>query len=185
MRHFLAYIVTYVIAALLIGGAALFGWVRSAQLTFATEQTVVAQFEPARPDTFQWETLGARSYERNCANCHGRDGAGWDQYPGVRHTSRLFGAEGGRAFLVDLHLYGLASDRWRAPMPPMGHIQDVELAAVLNHVLTHFGGDALPPGAVLYQPGDIAARRGERLSPWEVNERRPSLARSRQDPADN
>jgi mono/diheme cytochrome c family protein len=176
MRHFFAYVATYTIAVLLIGGAALFAWMRSAQLALTHERTILAQFEPARTDAFEWEALGARSYERNCANCHGRDGEGWDQYPGLGHTARLFAASNGRDYVVDLHLYGLTSRRWRAPMPPMGHIQDVEMAAVLNHLLTHFGNQRdLPPGATLYGPSDVTARRGARLSPWDVEARRPAL----------
>jgi hypothetical protein len=42
MRHFLAWIATYTIAGLLIGGAALFAWMRSAQLVISDEGTVVA-----------------------------------------------------------------------------------------------------------------------------------------------
>jgi mono/diheme cytochrome c family protein len=182
MRHFIANVATYVIAVLLIGGAALFAWMRSAQLALTDERTILAQFEPARVAGFEWETLGKLAYERNCANCHGRDGTGWDQYPGVGHTSRLFAATHGREYLIDLHLYGSTSDRWRAPMPPMRHIQDVELAAVLNYVLTRFDtGRTLPSDAELYRPADIAGRRGARLSPWQVEERRPQLAHSREE----
>lgn len=174
MRHLLANLATYLIAALLVTGAALFAWVRSAQLVLSEERTVLAGFHPAAADEFRWERLGSDSYVRNCANCHGRAGEGWDQYPGLGHTARLFAEPGGREYLLDLHLYGLTSRRWRAPMPPMGHMQDVELAAVINHVLTSFGNERyLPRGAGLYLPSDVAARRGRGLSPRAANARRP------------
>jgi hypothetical protein len=177
MRHLLANIATYTIAALLVIGAALFSWVRSAQLTITTESTVLAQYEPTPGYEFRWQWLGAASYERNCLNCHGTAGQGWDQYPGVHHTAEIFAAPGGRDYLIDVHLYGLTSDRWRAPMPRMSHMQDVELAAVLNYLLTHFDlRGAFPDDAPLYVPGDVAARRGQRLSPWDVNDRRPAVA---------
>ncbi len=177
MRHFLANIATYTIAALLIVGAALFAWVRSAQLALSDEPTLLAAFEPAPAHEFRWTVLGAASYERNCMNCHGRNGRGWDQYPGLGHTVALFMAPGGREYIIDLHLYGLTSERWRAPMPRMGQIVDVELAAVLNHVLTNYGNQRLlPADATLYVPADIAARRDQRLSPWDVNARRPTVA---------
>ena len=77
--------------------------------------------------------------------------------------------------MVNVHLYGLASRRWRAPMPPMGHISDVEMAAVINHVLTRFGSEgALGPDTPLLDPEDVAAQRGLRLSPEAVNRQRPT-----------
>lgn len=173
MRHLVANIATYTIAALLILGSALFAWMRSSQLVLSDEQYTLARYEPAPAHDFEWREVGEHSYASNCRNCHGREGQGWDQYPGLSDTARLFAAPGGREYLVELNLHGLTSPRWGAPMPSMGHLQDVELAAVLNHVLTHFGNTP-PAGARLYVPADIAALRGTKRSPWEVNELRPS-----------
>lgn len=177
MRHFLANVVTYTIGGLLVVGAGLFAWVRSSQLAITDESAVLARYQPTPAHEFRWRELGSSSYVRNCMNCHGRDGEGWDQYPGLSHTTELFSAPGGRDYVVDLHLYGLTSPRWRAPMPPMGHIHDTEMAAVINHVLTSFGNEARIDGAPLYTPADIAARRGQRLSPREVDRRRPTGGR--------
>ena len=176
MRHFLVNLATYLIAAMIVLGAALFAWVRSSQLVLSDEATVLARHAPAEAHEFEWQQLGADSYLRNCAACHRRDGGGWDQYPGVGHTARLFAAPGGREYVVDLHLYGLDSPRWRAPMPPMGHMTDVEMAAVINHVLTHYGAAGeLPADARLYVPADVAARRGQGLRPGEVDRFRPEV----------
>jgi mono/diheme cytochrome c family protein len=174
MRHFIANVATYTIAVLLVGGAALFAWMRSAQLVITDEATVLAAADPAYAREFDWERLGRASYERNCRTCHLGDGSGWDQYPGLSHTAALFGAPGGPEYLIDVHVYGLTSDRWRAPMPPMGHIQDAELAAVLNHVLSSFGNQRARSEGALYEPADIAARRGLGETPWTVNARRPA-----------
>lgn len=174
MRHLVANIAIYAIAGLLLGGAALFAYARSAQLVLSDEEAVLARFDPSPELDFEWETIGGGSYIRNCMNCHGREGEGWDQYPAVAHAGGIFVVPGGREYLVDVHLYGLTSDRWRAPMPPMGHIQDVELAAVLNYLLTNFGNEhVLPADAEMYRPADVKARRGLGLDPWRVNERRP------------
>ena len=81
----------------------------------------------------------------------------------------LYARPGGRDYLVDLHLYGPASDRWRAPMPRMPHLGDVELAAIVNHVLTHYGNAPLVGDAPLVTPAEIAARRGRSLRPRDVN----------------
>jgi mono/diheme cytochrome c family protein len=172
MRHLLANIITYAIAGLLIAGAAAFAWMRTAQLALVREADVIARYEPAPSAEFWWHELGRISYERNCSNCHGAAGAGWDEYPPLKPAAALFAAPGGRDYLVDLHLYGLTSRRWGAPMPRMRHMHDAELAAVLNHILTTFG---TARDEALYVPADIAARRGQRLSPADVNRRRPVL----------
>ena len=173
MRHFLANVTTYGIALLLIGGAALFAWARSAQLTVTNEAAVLAAYAPATDTEFRWQTLGAESYTRNCSTCHLRDGSGWDQYPPLDRTAALAATPAGRDYLADLHLYGLATGRWRAPMPPMGHLRDLEMAAVINHVLTRFGTVPADDRARLYRPDDIAARRGQAITPAEVGSLRP------------
>jgi mono/diheme cytochrome c family protein len=170
MRHFLANIMTYAIAALLFSGAAAFAWMRSAQLALVTERDVIARYEPAPAGEFRWHELGRISYQRNCANCHGTAGEGWDEYPPLQPAAALFVVPGGRDYIIDLHLFGLTSHRSGAPMPRMAHMHDTELAAVLNHILTTFG---TVPDDDLYVPHDIEQRRGQNLSPRDVNRRRP------------
>lgn len=172
MRHFLANIVTYTIAALLIAGAAAFAWMRSSQLALATESDIRAQHEPAASTDFDWTALGSGGYERNCANCHRSDGSGWDQYPAVTDAYRLAGSDDGMGYLVDVHLYGLTSPRWGAPMPPMAHMLDVELAAVINYVV-HELGDGAPAGLPVLRPEHVRLRRDRGLSPADVNALRP------------
>jgi mono/diheme cytochrome c family protein len=179
VRHFLANIAIYLIAVFLLGAAALFGWVRSAQWVISSEQNILAQFTPAPADAFAWAQLGASAYRRNCENCHGPEGLGWDQYPGLDHTARILSAPGGRTYLTDLHLYGLTSPRWGAPMPPMGHMHDVELAAVINHVLSHFGNEQMVGENAFYRPEDIRERRELERSPGEVNKQRPKVVTTR------
>ncbi|CAN5660887.1 hypothetical protein BH23GEM9_BH23GEM9_23930 [soil metagenome] len=174
MRHFLANIITYAIATLLFLGAAAFAWMRSSQLLLADEPTFISRYAPAEDLEFHWHDLGRQSYARNCTNCHGSDGTGWDQYPPLTGIATLHALPGGPEYLIDLHLYGLASDRWGAPMPVMGHIHDVELAAVINHIIAGFGGAA--GDFTPFQPRDIAARRGQQLSPRDVDEQRPGEA---------
>jgi mono/diheme cytochrome c family protein len=155
MRHLLANIATYTIATLLVIGAALFAWLRSSQITFAHEATLVERFAPG-PREFRWEELGRMSYQRNCLNCHGPAGEGWAEYPPLVAVAALYDLPGGRENLIDLHLHGRSSDRFGAPMPRMAHLSDVEIAAVLNYILTVFGGFA---PETRYLPEDVAARR--------------------------
>lgn len=174
MRHFLANIVTYSIAIFLLAGATVFAWMRSAQVVVTSESAVLAAYEPRAGAEFQWQELGASSYRRNCMNCHGAEGQGWDQYPGLERFPAIYASSGGSEYTIDLHLYGLASPRWRVPMPPMGHLRDVEMAAVINYTLTAFGERPRAQPLQLLRPEDIAPRRGSDLSASEVNRRRPA-----------
>jgi hypothetical protein len=93
MRHFIANVATYTIAVLLVGGAALFAWMRSAQLVITDEATVLARRRPGIRARVRLGAAGRASYERNCRTATA-DGSGWDQYPGLGHTAALFGAPG-------------------------------------------------------------------------------------------
>lgn len=171
MRHFIANIAIYVIGSFLVVGAALFAWMRSEQLVITDEATMLAHHAPAEAHAFDWQALGEPAYVSNCMSCHGRQGEGRDEYPPIAHIGALHAAPGGRDYLIDVHLYGLASERSGVPMPPMGHMPDVAIAAVINHLLARFGMEL--DEADLYLPEQVAARRGARLSPYAVNERRP------------
>jgi mono/diheme cytochrome c family protein len=173
MRHLLGNIVIYVLVSILLVGAAAFGWMRSSQIALTTEEVVVAGFQPAEAHEFEWRAVGRQSYVANCMACHGRDGRGRDQYPPLDQTFGIAASPGGPEHLIDLTLHGLASERWRAPMPPMGHMPDVEIAAVLNHVIATSARLAGTPPPSLLVPADVAARRGQRLSPRDVERQRP------------
>jgi mono/diheme cytochrome c family protein len=156
MRHLLANILTYTIALLLFVGAVLFARMRSSQYTLTYQSTVLAGYEPAEGEQFRWREIGAQTYRRNCQSCHGRDGSGWDQYPGVRNASTMAQNPAGRAQLIDIHLHGLARQGSPTPMPGMGHLHDVEVAAVLNHIVEVFGSDTT---AHPFTPSEIRQRR--------------------------
>ena len=172
MRHFITNVFTYVLAALLVLGSAVFAWIRSSQLVVSDEMSSLARFEGTPETPEAWRALGMSAYEANCRRCHGPEGQGWDQYPPLTGVDQLLAAPGGRDYLIALHLFGVASDRWRAPMPAMGHMHDIELAAVVHHVLTHFG-NALPPGASPIASGEFAAARATPMTPHEVDALRP------------
>lgn len=179
MRHLLGNIALYVIALILVCAAALFGWLRSTQIVVSDEATILEQFKPAPEKEFAWEQLGEKGYMRNCANCHGAEGKGWDQYPELAGSAFYYQSPGGRDYFVNLHLYGLTSERWGAPMPPMGHIQDTELAAIINYVLTHFGNERiLRPDTELLAPEDLAQGRDRGLTPTEVDALRPDFSQA-------
>jgi hypothetical protein len=177
MRHWLGSVVTWAIATLLITGAAAFAWVRSAQIAITDERTAIARFEPAPAHEFDWHELGPVVVRAQLLQLPRTDGQGWDQYPPLAAVAAQTLVPGGREHLLDLHIYGLDSDR-RIPMPPMGHIPPAELAAVINHVLTSFSNEQVE-GVQLYSPDEVRARLGQRLSPRDVHERRRAGASSR------
>lgn len=176
MRHLLANVATYVLAIGLALSAALFAWVRSEQLMLATAVEVEPQHyaTATRPGAFVWPAFGAGVYRANCQNCHMADGGGRGMYPPVQGMEAHLASPGGRAYLVDLVLYGLATGLHDAPMPPMHELTDAQIAAVTNHVLTRFGTlEATAPA--LYTPADVAARRGRGDRERDVGARRPPL----------
>jgi mono/diheme cytochrome c family protein len=180
MRHVLANLFTYVLAGLLVIGAIVFAWLRSSQILISNEATVLARFESAEPAVERRE-LGARSYAGNCQPCHGAEGRGWDQYPGLTRFGEIVTRPDGRSYAIALHLWGSNGDHFRAPMPPMGHMQDVELAAVIEHVLTHFG-NRLPPDFPPITTDEIARHRAQPMHARDVARMRPSPERTARSP---
>jgi cytochrome c5 len=170
MRHLLANVVTYTVAALLLIGAILFARMRSSQYALTYESTILAQYEPTPDRELAWRALGPATYRRNCRTCHRADGEGWDQYPPLAPTAGFIQFPAGREYLIDVQLYGLTSPRWRAPMPPMGHLHDAEVAAALNYMIEAFAGleDFAP-----FTVAEVAARRGLDHHPRDVNRMRP------------
>jgi mono/diheme cytochrome c family protein len=149
---------TWLIAVLLAGFA----------LAVAVVRSTAPSPEPRADGTteFEWRELGSRLYAAECASCHpaGRGGGGLPPLRG--HAVDLFTSEGGREYLLDLMLDGVVRTEVGgaveliASHPPFDGLRDAEIAALLNHMLTSWGNDALlPPGIELYAPADAEARR--------------------------
>lgn len=172
MRHRATNIFTFVLTGLLLLGAVVFAVLRSHQIVISNEGTVLGRFE-ALEDERAERALGARAYDANCQHCHGARGQGWDQYPGLTNFAALAAAPGGREYTIALHLFGADSDRWRVPMPPMGHMRDIQLAAVINYTLNQFGNQP-PPSYAPITPTEIVAMRASHLTAADVARLRPS-----------
>lgn len=111
--------------------------------------------------------LGADVYARECRGCHGTGEARGRSMPALRgRVVDLFASSGGRDYLIDLLLDGRVR-RVESGEPTLvdshpgyAHLSDVEVAAVLNHMLSSWGNDALlPERATLYVDDEVAARR--------------------------
>ncbi len=126
---------------------------------------------------FQWQALGARTYDNNCSGCHQRSGRGIaGGFPPLAGHAAAVLAEKGNGFLVRLVLFGMTGaievegTRYDGNMPSWGDsLKDDEIAAVIDHVLRAWDNEGhLPKDFKPIVPSDIAAARAESLTPEQV-----------------
>jgi mono/diheme cytochrome c family protein len=157
----------------------------------AAEADAVAEPEPEAPVVAQADAdptydteLGASTYAANCAACHHATGVG---IPGVfppvaGHAAELYAADGGiggRAYLIDVLLYGVQGPitvdgaNYNGLMPGWQQLSDAQIAAVANHVVAGF--DGAPEGFDAIRAEEVAAARGQGLTSGGVYELRGAL----------
>lgn len=175
------------IAVMLLFAASGFAWLRSRPIEPTVPPTapdVERSAVRADDETFVWQAMGEATYQGRCAACHG-EGQGTRRVPPLRgHVVNLFEAEGGRAYLIDFLLYGLegpirVGDAVYTARHPIyaSRMSDEEVAAVLNHMLTHWGNiDRLPKPHRMYRPDEVAGHRERTLTSDQVRTLRPSSA---------
>ena len=154
----------------------------TAEAPAATAPEPVPAIATTAEPTFD-RALGSQVYVANCAACHQVTGAG---LPGVfpplaGHAADLYRAEGGRAYLIDVMLYGLQGairvngTNYNGLMPAWAHLGDEQVAAAINHSVAGFDGVAAPAGFDAIRPDEVAAQRGRGLSGAQVLELRGAL----------
>jgi mono/diheme cytochrome c family protein len=125
---------------------------------------------------FQWQALGARTYDSNCSGCHQRSGHGiaGGFPPLAGHAPDLL-AKGGSAFMARLVLFGMSGaievegTPYNGVMPSWSSLSDDEIAAAIDYVLTAWGNDKhLSKDFKPIVPAEIAAARAENLTPEQV-----------------
>ncbi|RIH86753.1 c-type cytochrome [Calidithermus roseus] len=121
---------------------------------------------------------------QQCQGCHQTNGTG---IPGVfpplaGHVPQVLAAKGGREYLINVLLYGLAGEisvkgqKYSGAMPPFAQLTDEQLAGVLNHISTQWGNDkALPKDFKLFNAAEVKAKRATKLSQAQVLELRKKL----------
>lgn len=123
---------------------------------------------------------GAGVYSANCAACHQATGKG---VPGAfpplaAHVPDILAAQGGRAYLVNMVLYGLQGQirvngqNYSGAMPGFAQLSDAQLAAVLNHVSTSWG-NKLPTGQKAFTAADVKVARASKKTSTQVATTRP------------
>jgi len=145
-----------------------------APLGLAGSSRALAQAAPA--GDFQWQALGAKTYDTNCSGCHQRSGRGiTGGFPPLAGHAAEVLEQKGRAYLVRLVLFGLTGaitvegTPYNGSMPSWSSLKDDEIAAVIDHVLTTWGNDQhLPKDFKPIVPSEIAAARSEDLTQDQV-----------------
>ncbi len=136
----------------------------------AVNKAIAAAADPARGGVAQELTAGPVVYERgreafliHCAPCHQTDGSGMARLAAPLRNSRwVLGRED---LLVRIALNGLKGELL---MPPMGTLDDRQLAAILTYIRRAWGHEA---GAVSPETvGRVRAESQGRQTPWTVDE---------------
>jgi mono/diheme cytochrome c family protein len=89
------------------------------------------------------ESLGLEIFQSACASCHAFDGTGVNNPHAALVGSQTVNDRSG-VNLIQVLLQGshLRTDQFEASMPAFHAYRDVELAAVANYVVLHFGAKA-------------------------------------------
>ena len=110
-------------------------------LAAAGATPAIGRAEPLAP-------AAMHDYVLSCAGCHKLDGSGSARVPSLRDTGSVLARAGGRDYLL------------RVPGAAQAPLSDARLAAVLNWVLTEFGGAAPDPP---FDAAEVAAARATPL----------------------
>lgn len=114
----------------------------SIMLVVSTSVTVIAQ-----SGSQSVTDRGKEVYDQNCLACHQIDGGGVPML-----TPSLVNAEwvqGDKVRLINVVLKGLTGveingEMYDNPMPPLAHLSDEDIAAVLSYVRANFSNKAGP-----------------------------------------
>jgi mono/diheme cytochrome c family protein len=135
-----------------------------------------ADAQTSRVD-FDWRAIGAQTFKTHCSACHQESGQGVaGAFPPLTgHVPEFFAQKSGRDYLVRVALFGLegaivvSGTTFDGAMPPWAQLQDAEIAAVLDHVLTSWGNDkGLPADFTPILPADVAVARAPPMSVAQV-----------------
>lgn len=115
---------------------------------------VVVGLTACQPESDEEQSLapGQEPYLRYCASCHGNQGQGRPpSFPPLAGSEWTELAPEGLAAIVLLGLRGeieVAGESYRGFMPPLKHIDDAQLAAIVNFMTAQWadsGSELAPP----------------------------------------
>jgi putative membrane-bound dehydrogenase-like protein len=136
----------------------------------AMKKAIAAAGDPGSGRTAKELTAGPIAYERgreafliHCAPCHQTDGSGMARLAAPLRNSRwVLGRED---LLARIVLNGLKGELL---MPPMGTLDDQQLAAILTYIRRAWGHQAGPVSPEILE--SVRARSQGRQAPWTANE---------------
>jgi mono/diheme cytochrome c family protein len=119
---------------------------------------------------------------QQCQGCHQPTGAG---IPGVfpplaGHVPEILAAKGGRAWLIQVLLWGMSGEiaikgaKYNGVMPGYRQLSDADIAALLNHISTQWG-NKLPAGQRPFTAAEVQAQRAKVMTAAQVNTARKAL----------
>ena len=126
---------------------------------------------------------GQALYGQYCASCHQANGQGLPGAfpPLAGHLQEILGKKEGRAYLVDVVLFGLQGQiqvkgqSYNGNMPAWeAQLKDDQIATLLNYLASSFGNKP-PAGFKPYTPDEVKKERAKKLSPQKVYALRKSL----------
>ncbi|TQL17221.1 mono/diheme cytochrome c family protein [Zymomonas mobilis] len=116
---------------------------------------------------------GQLLYENACASCHGRNGEGTADhfYPSLNHNSATGGLVADNLIMTILNGIERKTNDGIAGMPAYSdELNDSQIAAIANYVLTRFGNKAIAPISA-QQVADFRANKSDpallmKMMPW-------------------
>lgn len=126
---------------------------------------------------------GQALYGQYCASCHQANGQGLPGAfpPLAGHLQEILGKKEGRAYLIDVVLFGLQGQiqvkgqSYNGNMPAWeAQLKDDQIATLLNYLASSFGNKP-PAGFKPYTPDEVKKERAKKLSPQKVYALRKSL----------
>lgn len=151
-----------------------FMWVFGAALSGVSAQ------ESMRDD----DTSAGEALYSSCAQCHQTSGAGraYAYPPLAGHVPELISADGGRAYLINVLLYGVQGEiivdgaSYNGVMPGWSQFSDEEMASLLNYLSVAWDNiDRLPEDTPAFSADEVAAERETGLNAAQVYELRRAL----------
>jgi mono/diheme cytochrome c family protein len=130
-----------------------------------------------------WAQGGPALYGQYCASCHQANGQGVPgSFPPLAgHIQEILAQKDGRAYLIDVVLFGLQGQirvkgqSYNGNMPPWGpQLKDDQVAAILNYLAQAFGNKP-PKGFTAFTAAEVAKERSKKLTPDKVYALRKSL----------
>lgn len=117
-----------------------------------------------------------------CQGCHQATGAGLPKVfpPLAGHVPEILAAKDGRAYLIDVLLWGLQGEitvkgeKYTGVMPAFNTLTDAQVADVLNHISSQWG-NKLPAGQKAFTADEVKAARATKMTAAQVADARKKL----------